>query len=58
MYDVRHLFASIMLAGGGDLAAVSRLLGHSNTQMTADTYYELLKGEKRRAISILPSLFD
>lgn len=58
MYDCRHLFASLLLSGGADLAAVSKLLGHSSTQQTADTYYELLKGEKERAIALLPSLSD
>ena len=56
MYDVRHLFASIMLAGGADLAAVSRLLGHASTHMTADTYYQYLQGEKERAKDLLPEL--
>ncbi len=56
MYDIRHLFASVMLAGGADLAAVSKLLGHSSTQMTADIYYELLKGEKEKAVSLIPPL--
>jgi integrase len=58
MYDIRHLFASVMLAGGADLAAVSKLMGHSTTQMTANVYYELLEGEKRRAVSLLPSLHE
>jgi integrase len=56
MYDIRHLFASVMLSGGADLAAVSKLLGHSNIIMTANVYYELMKGEKERAVGILPSI--
>jgi integrase len=58
MYDVRHLFATIMLRGGADLAAVSSLLGHSSTHMTANTYYHLMAGEKTKAVSLLPSLHD
>jgi integrase len=58
LYDVRHLFASVMLAKGSDLAAVSKLMGHSSIQQTANVYYELLKGEKERAIATLPSLLD
>lgn len=50
LYDVRHLFASTMLANGADLKAVSKLLGHSTTRMTADVYYHELKGEKKRAL--------
>jgi integrase len=50
LYDLRHLSASSMLAGGADLKAVSKILGHSSTRMTADTYYHELKGEKERAV--------
>ncbi len=56
MYDIRHLFASLILAGGGDLAAVSALLGHQDIATTQKAYYELLRGEKERAISLLPRL--
>lgn len=56
MYDIRHLFASIMLAGGGDLAAVSRMLGHADISTTQKHYYHLLKGEMERATSLRPSI--
>ena len=55
MYDVRHLFASVMLAGGADLAAVAAIMGHSIDTLQRN-YYELLKGEKKRAIQLLPPL--
>lgn len=55
-YDIRHLFATTILRNGGDLAAVSKLLGHASTKMTADVYYHALASEKRRAIKTLPSL--
>lgn len=56
MYDLRHLFATTMLANGADLAAVSKLMGHSTVKMTADVYYHYMEGEKERAVSKLPSL--
>ena len=56
MHDVRHLFASVLLAGGADLAAVSNLLGHARISTTQERYYHLLDGEKRRAVSLLPRL--
>ena len=56
MTDIRHLFATTLLRGGADLAAVSALMGHSSTKMTADQYYHLQAGEKRRAVGLLPSL--
>lgn len=56
MYDIRHLFATTMLNNGADLASVSKLLGHSKISMTADVYYHCQEKEKRRSVSLLPSL--
>lgn len=56
MYDIRHLFATVMLAGGADLAAVSALLGHSSIHTTQKHYYHLLAGEKERAIATKPGI--
>jgi site-specific recombinase XerD len=43
MYDVRHSIFHNIITNGADLAAVSRLLGHSSTKMTADTYYHVIE---------------
>lgn len=56
MYDLRHLFASTLLAENADLAAVSKLLGHSDITTTQRHYYHVLKGEMRRAIYRKPPL--
>lgn len=56
LYDIRHLFASTMLSGGADLAAVSRLLGHADITTTQKHYYHLMKGEMARATAIRPTL--
>lgn len=53
-YDVRHLFASVILQKGGDLAAVSKLLGHSRIETTQRHYYHLMSGEKKRSVGLLP----
>ena len=55
-YSVRHLFATTLLRAGGDPIAVSRILGHSSTQMTLNQYYHELGDEKRRTIAKLPEL--
>jgi integrase len=49
MYDLRHLFATTMLTNNADLAAVSKLMGHSTVKMTADTYYHYME-EKRKEL--------
>lgn len=56
MYEVRHLFASTLIRGGSDVAAVSKLMGHSTIKMTVDNYYHLLEDEKRKSILRLPRL--
>jgi len=56
MYDLRHLFATTLLNKGADLAAVSKMMGHSTVKLTADTYYHYMSGEKERAVRLLPGL--
>lgn len=56
MYDIRHLYATTLLREGGDLSAVSLMMGHSTVKMTVDQYYHVLGDEKRRTIMKLPSL--
>ena len=56
MYDIRHLFATTMLNGGADHAAVSRLLGHSAISTTHKWYYHVMPGETHRALAVKPEL--
>ena len=56
MYDFRHLYATMMLNAGADLAAVSKLMGHSRISTTANSYYESRSSEMKRAVSLLPKL--
>ncbi|MGH7608922.1 MAG: site-specific integrase [Candidatus Dormibacteria bacterium] len=41
-HHLRHLFGSLMLAGGVDLATVSHMLGHASVALTASTYAGIL----------------
>ena len=49
LHDLRHGAASLMLAGGVDVAVVSKRLGHSSVRLTVDTYSHLLEGVGRGA---------
>jgi integrase len=38
VHDLRHVFASHFVMGGGDIFTLQRILGHSTPQLTSDTY--------------------
>ncbi|MBQ7607451.1 MAG: site-specific integrase [Desulfovibrionaceae bacterium] len=56
LYDFRHLFATEMISKGADIAAVSRLMGHSRISTTVNSYYETRSDEMKRAINLLPAI--
>ncbi|KUN32580.1 integrase [Streptomyces corchorusii] len=45
--DLRHLAATLVHAGGGDIFAVQKTLRHASGQLTSDTYTELLEDVDR-----------
>ena len=46
-HELRHTFASLLIAAGVPLKMVSELMGHSSIAITADTYGHLCLDEKR-----------
>ena len=54
MYAIRHIAASMMLAGGADLAAVAAQLGHRNVATTGSFYAHALPRAQRAAAHALP----
>jgi integrase len=41
-HGLRHSWVSLMLAGGVDIAVISKLAGHSSVSITADIYGHLV----------------
>ncbi|MGO8941240.1 MAG: tyrosine-type recombinase/integrase [Mycobacterium sp.] len=41
MHDLRHFYASGLIAAGCDVVTVQRALGHSSPSVTLDTYSHL-----------------
>src|SRR5262249_9374061 len=52
-HDLRHTFASMLIAHGQSLAYVKEQLGHSSIQVTVDIYGHLVPGGNRQAVDKL-----
>jgi integrase len=55
-HDLRHSFASLLIAQGESLAYVRDQLGHSSIQITVDTYGHLVPGSNRQAVDRLDDM--
>lgn len=53
IHDFRHSHASLLANEGINIQEISRRLGHSNVEMTWNTYSHLYPREEERAISVL-----
>lgn len=47
LYQMRHTFASMMIANGEDILWVSNMLGHKNSNITLSTYAKYIKNDKK-----------
>jgi integrase len=52
-HDLRHTFASLLIAQGESLAYVKEQMGHSSIQVTVDIYGQLVPGGNRQAVDKL-----
>lgn len=57
-HDLRHTFASLLIAGGANITFVSRQLGHSSSQITLGVYAHLLdrKEQAQRTRDMLEAM--
>ena len=56
-HDLRHTYASLLLAQGQPLTYVSQQLGHANPQITLKTYSQWIPNRtQREAVNRLPTL--
>lgn len=57
-YDLRHAFATQLIAGGIDYGTVARLMGHSSPQMVLMHYQHVSTVQKRKAVDTLPNIVN
>jgi integrase len=55
-HDLRHTFASLLIAQGESLAYVKEQMGHSSIQVTVDIYGHLVPGGNRQAVDKLDDM--
>lgn len=53
-YDLRHAFATELLAAGADIGTVAKLMGHSDATMVLTHYQYVMDKQKRKAIENMP----
>ncbi len=56
-HSLRHTFATRCLEEGIDIVSVSKLLGHSDTKVTANTYSHLLPEHQKKEIEKITELY-
>jgi integrase len=52
-HDCRHAFASLMIAAGCNVKALSTYMGHANISITLDRYGHLMPGNEAEAAELL-----
>lgn len=57
LHQLRHLFASVLLAGGVDIKALSEYLGHADPTVTLRVYSHLMPSAQGRALRAIEDAF-
>ncbi|MCH5152284.1 MAG: tyrosine-type recombinase/integrase, partial [Clostridiales bacterium] len=52
-HDFRHRHASLLIANGISIVAVSKRLDHSTVSQTLDTYSHMMPSEEQQTIEVL-----
>ena len=53
LHECRHGYASLMIAAGVNVKALSTFMGHANIRITLDQYGHLLPGAEDEAAGLL-----
>lgn len=56
--DLRHTFATMMIAQGIDICTVADWLGHASPSMTLDVYADVAPEAKRDSLDKMKTCFD
>lgn len=57
-HELRHTYASFMIAAGVNAKALSQFMGHSSISVTLDRYGHLMPGSEREAAGLLDGFLE
>lgn len=57
-HDLRHTYATLMIAGGVGAKVLQELLGHSRVGITLDIYTHTLREQKKEAVQKVEALLE
>ena len=57
-YDLRHAFATEMIAAGVDIGTVAKMMGHTNPIMLLSHYQHVMDKQKKAAVELLPCVSE
>jgi integrase len=58
LHECRHTFASLMIAAGVNVKALSTYMGHANITITLDRYGKLMPGNENEAAGLLDAYLE
>nr|WP_278281337.1 tyrosine-type recombinase/integrase [Clostridium sp. BL-8] len=58
IHGLRHTHAAILLLKGENIKVISERLGHKSTQITWDTYSQVLPSMKKQTADLLNNIFN
>ena len=56
IHDFRHSHASLLINNGANIQVVAKRLGHSDIEMTLNTYSHMYQSEEDKAVALINSL--
>ena len=58
LHEARHTFASLLIAAGVNLKAISTYMGHSSITITLDRYGHLMPGHDAEAVKLIDAYLE
>ncbi len=58
LHDLRHTYASLLIAKGVNIKYIQKMLGHTSIKMTMDTYGHLIPDVHDHAVNALEEILN